>query len=94
MHLPVTQPIPETHNRLVYFKDPDTGEFWVENTSIVHHLRTSAEQLTSDGHEAHAQDRELEAAGLLGAAHVIGTIADQLALLPLHDDLDSDTNTE
>lgn len=89
MHLPMTGPAAEELNRIVYFRDEETDEFWVENTSIVNHLRTTAEQLDADGHAARDQDRELEAAGLLGAAHLIGTIADQLALLPLHDDLDS-----
>lgn len=79
--------IPPEIYRLRYFQtttdeDEDGPRFFVEAVSLEEWLRDTAEDLESQA-EAHGTDGdELTAAGMYGAAHVLTTMADQVALLP------------
>lgn len=91
MRLSVKQPdAPETPPelfRLTYFENPDDGRFFIESSSLATYLRETTTGLEKQADSFGMGGDELAASGLYGAAHVLGTIADQIALLPLQDEM-------
>jgi hypothetical protein len=89
VYLPVKQPdAPETPPelfRLTYFEAPD-GRFFIESASLETYLRETCEGLEKQAEAKALEGDELSAAGLWGASHILGTIADQVTLLPLQHD--------
>lgn len=84
--------IPPEIYRLRYFcstpeQDEDGPQFFIEVTSLEEWLRETAEDLEAQAEAKGLEDDELSAAGLFGAAHLLGSIADQITLLPLAHDL-------
>lgn len=76
--------------RLTYFESPDDGRFFLETSSLETYLRETVDGLEKQAQEQAIAGDELSAAGLWGASHVLGTIADQIALLPLQHEVTGD----
>lgn len=93
---PDTPEIPPEIYRLRYFQsttddDEDGPRFFIESVSLEEYLRETSEDLEAQGNARGLSGDELSAAGLFGAAHLLTTIADQIALLPLaHDFSETD----